>query len=475
MADSSSSTSSSPVNRGACGRGCISSTIRYFSTVILILVFCVSPSCKKQPKAEFPEQLGIEDYGRLPGLKGTSLEKLRNELARVVEQKGTPEILDGIGLVEGDSLDEPSASARPQIPDDINTAAGLADAFGKKTFDSLQETIDKLYPSGPFQFNALQLRTVVGFLARHQDELLRARKALQRPKCDFGIRHVRGFANDVSFIDRVRLAGRLEAFSAAKSLFTDDNPREATNALGNMMQWARLLGEQRHATARLQAAMLRAEAMEVLQAIVLHPRCKEKDLSHLHEIVHENLAEWPDDADAWIGDRALGMHCYEIVRDGAIACLLTPEEINEFAAIGAIEELPAAAKAVADEDELFYLSAMRKIIESCRQPYFQRANVATEILAQAAAKKNAPDYPLVADRLLLPDINRGLRMQAEDRATVESWAVALEAALGRPAGYTLNPLTGKKYRVSRNDKQVSVIEPENGEEKSRVAVVVPLH
>ena len=474
MSNSSSSTGSIHVSRAACGRGCFSSSLSYAITVILILGLCTVPGCKKRPRAEFPERLGIEDYGRLPGLKGTSLEKLQNELARVVEQQGTPEMLDGIGLVDEESPDKPSASARPQIPDDVNAAAGLADVFGEKIFSSLQEAVDKLYPRGPFQFNALQLRTAVGLLSRRQDELLRARQSLQRPQCDFGIRHVRGFANDVSFIDRVRLAGRLEGLWAAKSLFSEDNPKAATDALRNMLQWAKLLGAERYAAARLQAAMLRAEALEVLQAIVLHPRCKKKDLDRLHEIVHENLAEWPDDADAWIGDRALGMHCYEIVRDGAVISLLTPEEVGEFSGIGALEDLPAAAKAVADEDELFYLTAMRKIIESCARPYCQRANVAEEILARAAAKRNAADYPMVADRLLLPDINRGLRMQAEDRAAAESWAVGLDVAIGRPAGFAVNPLTGKKYRISRGEKQISVIEHADGEEKPKAAVVVPL-
>ena len=40
-----------------------------WAAVAVGLVF--SQGCKKQPRAEFPEQLGIEDYGRLPGLKGT--------------------------------------------------------------------------------------------------------------------------------------------------------------------------------------------------------------------------------------------------------------------------------------------------------------------------------------------------------------------------------------------------------------------
>ncbi len=465
----------SPTPVPSCLRGGHSPLLLYSTVVILIFGICSGVGCKKQPQAEFPEQLSVEDYGRLPGLKGTPLEELQNELARIVEQQGTPELLDGVGSVaEEESSGRQPSSKRSRIPDYSNVAAGLADAFSKKTLRSLQDAADKHYPRKRFEFNALQLRTATGFLSRHQDKLLRARKALQRPKCDFGFEHIRGFGNDVSFIDRARLAGRLEALSAAKSLFIDNDPQKAIRAMQNMLQWAKLLGSEWHAAARLQAGMLRAEALDVLQAIVLHPRCGGKDLERLHEIVYKHLAEWPRDADAWIGDRALGMHCYEVVRDGFIEGLLTQEEAEDFSGIGSLEELSEAAKAIADEDELFYLCAMRKIIASCELPYYQRANVADEILAEAAEKKDSPDYPLVADRLLLPDINHGLRMQAQDRAAAESWVIGLEAALARPISYKVNPLTGKKYRISRGKKQVSVLEPGAGVEKAKAMVVVPL-
>ena len=434
----------------------------------------LSPGCKKQRQAEFPEQLGIEDYGRLPGLKASSLEPLQDEFARVVEQRGTPELLDEI-----DTGGQNSPPSR-QISDDSNVASGLANVYTKRTFQSLKDAAEKNYPQGRFEFNALQRRTAIGFLERHRRELRESRAALQRPQCDFGIRHVRGFANDGSFIDHVRLSAHLEGLAAAKALFVDDDPQQAIVALGNMLQWAKHLGAEKHATARLQAGLLRAEALEVLQAIVLHPGCRPQQLKELGELVRGHLAAWPPDAGAWIGDRAFGMHCYEIVRDGGIACLLTDQERAAFSQSGSIEDLSKAAMEVVDQDELFYLGAMRKIIESCRLPYHQRASVAEEILAEADAKANSPDYPLVAARLLLPGIGRGLRMQAEDRAAVEAWAAALDAALGRPVSHAVNPLTGKKYQISRQKEQVSVLRSGSVDKQSTgkqdgSLLVVPLH
>jgi hypothetical protein len=427
-----------------------------------------SSGCKKQRRAEFPEQLGNEDYGRLPGLMGTSLERLQDELALVVEQQGTPELLDGL-----DTGGQKSSQSR-RIPDKENVAIALANVYSTKTFQSLKDAAEKNYPQGRFEFNALQLRTAVGFLGRHRRELSESRAALKRPQCDFGIRHVRGFANDCSFIDHARLSARLEGLAAAEALFVDDDLQRAIVALENMLQWAKHLGAEKHVTARLQARLLRAEALDVLQAIVIHPNCRREQLQRLGELVRGQLSAWPPDADAWIGDRAMGMHSYEVVRDGDIALLLTDREIEAFSQSGSIEELPKAAMDVADRDELFYLGAMRKIIESCRRPYHQRANMAKKILAEADAKANSPDYPLVAARLLLPNIDLGLRMQAEDRGAVEAWAAALDAALGRTVTNTVDPLTGKKYQISRRKEQISVLQPGSVDGQDGPLLVVPL-
>ena len=84
--------------------------------ILLVLGFCLSTACQKKPAAEHPKQLGVEDYGRLPGLQGTSLKPLRDELSRIVVQQGTPELLDGAANVaDGDSSDKKSASDQPRI------------------------------------------------------------------------------------------------------------------------------------------------------------------------------------------------------------------------------------------------------------------------------------------------------------------------------------------------------------------------
>ena len=425
--------------------------------------------CDKRPEAEFPESLSVEDYGRLPGLKGSSLDKLQDEYFVVVEQQGTPEMLDASAAAVTGGEPSQAGQKKPGAAGQPSVASGLADVYTKRTFQSLKDAVEKNYPHGRFEFNALQLRAAAGLLDRHRRELLKSRAALKRPHRGFGVRHTRGFANDCSFIDHVRMSARLEGLAAAESLFLNDDPEQAIAALKNMLRWAELLAAEKHVTARLQAGLLRDESLEVLQAIVLHPSCRPQHLEILDAIVDKQIENWPQDAGAWIGDRALGMHSYEAIRDGKILFLLTDREVADFTENGTLEDLAQAAIDVADRDELFYLGAMRRIIESCRLPYYKRSDVAAKILAEAEAKANSPDYPLVAARLLLPNIDNGLHMQAEDRAAVAAWAAALDAALGRPVANSVDPVTGKKFQISRRKDKITVTQPSDGSQ-----VIIPV-
>ena len=75
---------------------------------------------------------------------------------------------------------------------------------------------------------------------------------------------------------------------------------------------------------------------------------------------------------AWIGDRAQGLHTYELIRDGYLTSLLSRSELallNEDRQFNAF--LRATTENV-DADELFYLRTMRRIIQECAQPFFHR-------------------------------------------------------------------------------------------------------
>jgi hypothetical protein len=424
-------------------------------TAAILIVLGVFVGCRKGSEPDPAELAAIEEYGMLPGLKSSANVELRDELARIVEEKGTPELLMG-----------------PEIPDEENVAAGLRDLFPIMKVRAILDESAELFPPRRFEFNALRRKKATKFLAKYEDQQRQAREALGRPRCDFAIRHVAGCAADGTFIDVVRICARLEAFAAAEAL-AQGEPAEAIEAFGRMLRLAECLGAEKQVDARLQAAMVRGEAWRVLQAIVRRGAPTAKHLQQLDRLVRAHLKTWPRDADAWIGDRALGMFVYELAREGKIRLLLTPEEKAEFAEEDILEDLPAAAKETADQDELFYLQAMRKVIDRCKQPYHARATLGEEIQNDLDRRRDTADYPVVADRMLLRDIAVGLLRQAQDRAVCDAWALALAEAVGRDAPGRINPVTGAEYHVEKQKNRIAVWLVDPGRKHDEPDMVVP--
>ena len=432
----------------------------------VVLSVPATTGCRRSATEEESRRRIVEAYGRLPGLTETPDPELRAELARIVEEKATPERL-----------------TRPDIPDEENVAAGLAGLFEPLKIEDPEpgeifNQSSAILPQGEFRFDPTGLERAIRFRGRYEAQRQAAREALYRPGCHFGVQYVAGFAADSSFVDVVRICARLEAFHAAESLARDDVDA-AIESLGSMFRLAVCLGAEKQAVARLEAAFVRLEALAVLQAIVGHPEISRpkitlEQLGRLYAMVGDSLKAWPPDADAWIGDRALGMHAYEAVRAGRLVELLTEEEVKRFAAEEILRELPGAARRNVNQDELYYLETMRTIIEACAEPYYKRRDVFESIRQDLHQKRNSPQFPLVAGRLLLVDIEKGHAVQARDRASCEAWALALAVASGkkRPP-YQVSPLSGGEYEIVREDGQVTVAGISPDEVPGTLPVIVP--
>lgn len=429
------------------------------SILVALSVLCGS-GCRQNRDGEELRRRAAEDFGRLPGLRESPHPKLREELARIVDEAGTPELLAGT-----------------ELPDDVNAAAGLKGLFAPSKLPSILETSGEILPPGDFKLSPTRLERAIRFRRQHESQRRQAREALKRPKCSFPIQHELGFAAELGFADAVRICARLEAFQAAEGLAGNDLAA-AIESLGSMFRLAACLAAEKHPTVRVEAAFVRAEARRVLQAIVAHPEIQRPQitrpqLEQLDALIREQLKTWPDDADAWIGDRALGMVAYELVRAGRLADLLTEEEAARFEEEGILAELPAAARQVVNEDELYYLEAMRRIIDACRHPYYKRAAVFEAIREQLHEQRNSPEFPVVAARLLLPGVEKGHAIQARDRASCEAWALALAQAAGRQAPpYQISPLTGSRYEIVSDAGLIAVHEA-GGAGSGRPMAVVP--
>ena len=142
-----------------------------------------------------------------------------------------------------------------------------------------------------------------------------------------------------------------------------------------------------------------------------------------------------------------------MIRNGYLLSLLTKEEISEYEKKVGLKELASVVRKNVDSDELFYLQAMRELIDACRQPFPERIEVFRQLDHDLGVLRNGESYPFVADQLLLVQIERTQRLQSVDRARCEAWRLALLLALGsEPAvGSNLNPLTGTVLQKTSPD------------------------
>jgi hypothetical protein len=397
------------------------------------------------------------DYGKLPGLRASPDKALQDELARIEEEDGTPEQLAAVEVAAKD-----------------NVAMGFLELFPEGKVDSILEKSAKLFPQPEFKFNPSQLQKAIDFRKKYDEQRLDAREALKRPRCDLGIDFTAGCRADLSLVDAMLICARLEAFCAAEAL-AENKPEQAIESLELMFRLASCLGNEKHFDPRLKAASLRVEAFSVLQALVRNDMIRSQHLEQLHEVIDKQLSTWPDDAWAWIGDRAVGLHSYEVVRDGGIFALFTEEEVEQFKKEGVLNQLPTAAIRTADADTRYYLDTMRQIIESCISPYHKRTAMFAAIEKDLQTKRNTAEFPLVAGRLLLLEIDKGHAIQAQDRALCEAWVIALALALGKQLpDYPANPLTGSPYQHEKQETMIVVSKINNDNRDNEFTISVPI-
>ncbi len=424
--------------------------------LFVILTAVLLLGCGEGKDAKHADMSPAVAYGKLPGLKAAPDKRLQDELARIVDEAATPELL-----------------AQSRVLDKDNAAAIFKELFEEKKVEKIFLKSEELFPKGPFTFNAISLEQAIQFRWQYEEQRLKARDALSRPGCDMGIRHDHGYSDDLSLVNVFWICSRLEAFTAAE-LLAEGDPTTAIEAVEYILRLAALMAAEKNATVRLQAAFMRTEALNVLQSVVNHQKTSLENLQRVHAVIREQLADWTPDSYAWIGDRALGMYAYELARDGQLGSILTPEEIEGFSEEGILFQVPAAAGREIDDDEAYYLDAMRRIIDSCEKPYHTRVELFKDIRKDLHEKRNLPEFPVIAGRLLLPNIEKGHVIQARDRANCEAWSLATALATGtEPPLVEINPLTGKPYTV-RRENVIAVFDVGPGTDGDNPPVIVPI-
>ena len=430
--------------RAEKGRAMDRRGFNFLALLAFFLLGCAPADSRAPSTAALPDH--VQRYAELPGLSSSPHAGLKAELALLVQEQMTPLALDA----QQDALRSQTGSPK------VDGRKQLAESIPAISRPLLKAQLDEVYRSGPLRLSPLQMERAREISRRWADDRARFEQALDSCGGGLGLRMADGNLADVRFLDVMGLGCRLEALAAAEAL-AENQPEAAIAPLAVMLRSARVLAREWNVTSRVTAANLRSDALHVLGAVANHEHATRHTHERLAELLARETADWPPDAAAWVGDRAAGLIAYELVRDGYYFSLLEQSELQKLREGGLVD---ASAKAVMrnlDGDELFYLAAMRRMIESGRLPYYERLPELRAIRRELAAREASADYPLVAGRLLLNDFETGHRRQAEDLALMLGWKVALQHATSRAAPeLAINPLTGEPLEMEASASFVRI-------------------
>ncbi len=406
---------------------------RSFLAFGILVHYLLSTGCQRASQHEALHPSPLEELGKLPGVRRTLLPALREELARIEEEGGTPELMT------------------PRLPPaDENLAAVFHELFPGDRLEFLLAKSRELLLSG-FPVDDAAARAIQEFLHPLEVQQKAVRAAMHRPKCLFPIAYTAGFAANLGFADHVIMATRMELLQALLSAYKRETGK-SLESIGVALRISHRLSQAGHPALRFEGARLRRTVLDTLQEVFSHGEVLREEVAKLREVMKNILATWPEDADTWKAARALGLHAYELVRIGRLFDLLTDEEAKMLSQEYDLRLLVERTRTQADQDELYYLTQMRQVIELSRKPYFARKSALDRLVSEWQARR-ADEEVLVACRILLPMVEPGQLAQAEDHANMLAWAVALNAALGdRNPAEAVNPLTGEKYWVESSNE-----------------------
>ena len=433
---------------------------------LLFLMFSLlcCPACK-QRESPTKSPVDLTRYAALPGLTNTHNGDLQAELARLIAEQATP--LQLISVASSSSADQPSLEAMPAA---VSAVSRLDKIFPPNFRESGREQLAKVWPAEGFEFSPATLHVIAALTQRYRSKREQYEKLVSELDFQLPVDHLLGLSADTAYLDAIEIGQRLEGLYVALLLSAGD-AEAAIEPLRLMLRVSELLAREKSIVSRGAGAVRRGEALQVLEGIAKHSAATPSVHRQLKMLLDQQLERWPADANAWIGDRAQGLHTYELVRGGYLLSLFTYDEIREYRDEVGIDKLAEIVANNVEHDELFYLHTMRDVIDACRKPHYERGSVFRQIENNLELLRARHTYPFVADQLLLLQLEQGSRLMALDRARCEAWALALRIAGGHtPSEPTINPLTGDEFFVEVTDTQV-IVDAIDPQQDSPAAIV----
>lgn len=372
----------------------------------------------------------------------TSHQPLQQEIRRIGADQELPSQLD-------------QRTNRPTTPSSFS--AKLPELLDKQQTERILERLPDFFPPDGQPVSALTLEKATGFLKFYQDKQLAARKSLDGPQDRFSWKSSDGWFIDTMYVDRSQALCGLELIAGIDQL-SQGKLDPTVESLAYSGRIIRLLAVDEHLVARLTAVDLRHQWLRLVALAVSHPEIERPHLEQIYQLLLTHISQWPDERQPWVVDRAIGMQTYELIRQGYYLSLIPPDEAKRLEADGLQIIKSRAVQRYVDQDEIFYLEVMRKIIDSNDRIYHQRIPIWQALQQRIEKSKQTEHYPQVAVEILLPDMQKAQERISDDRARVEAWTMAIGHCVGNnPPNYEQNPTTGKPYELLADDHLVEVV------------------
>ncbi|MDR3108177.1 MAG: hypothetical protein LBU65_00615 [Planctomycetaceae bacterium] len=354
-----------------------------------------------------------------------------------------------------------------ETPNDLSTAstnkdATLIDMFISERFceKSEQDALTRLYNESPLGSWTIppsvikKLKPDIRRLQRERD-LLRKVFDDQSSLFQFDIVNYEGSADALPVKDYLSDYMLVEEFSAAAALDEGDLTIAVTS-LCYLFKAAEKASRAYSLAIRLSAAAVREKACHILQTLVLSP-----DFSAAYRdiVVNElvtTLRSWQPDQTAWIGERANGMLTFERIRLKGLNEGLSSDELVELVNREIYDKVYDNLLYTIDPDEAFYLQSFSKLITESENPFYERGGFCSNLESDIRTKYGTDEEPYISG-FLLKGVRGKMRLQAIDKARIESCYLALALASGkRPPKTIVDPVFGKPYTIQETETSVSV-------------------
>lgn len=425
------------------------------SGIGLILLACGIAGCRG-PTAEEEVKAELTSHADLVLTLGSQDPSVQAEISRIKAEGGLPRQMQEV---------------EDQIAANEDLSAAFFDVFDSDwQLQSLQESLIKIWPTGDLDFGDA-LPRARKLVEEHQDRRRILREGLRAPNTRFRLDFTQGFGGDLRWLTATDVLARMEAIEIDNAV-SNHQPDQAFEPIATMFLLAQKLDEAPQLIPRLQAIEIRRLALKGIQRVASSASATETTREHLLEVLEHQIALWVDEAQAWKGDRAIGMHVYEMVRDGGYLSLLTDQELKELDARRERLDRAYVVLRNIDIDELYFFETMRLAIEMSRVPFYQRLTTWNERFEALDEWRGGHEFPRVAADIMFPAFTTAQQRIGRDRSRCDAWRMALQKSLGRPVDEAVHSVTGEPFRFDDELGVVRVLGLEE-EDKDLEPVLLP--